>query len=142
MDEAYQRRGTAAQVGGVMSFKYHEMIRRFLMEVLRMTRHRNDLHAPTYEDIMACDKEIWHRLSTVVESLRMEEDSFFMPLDWYVEDILNHPQTTRCLLYGWDPPKPSNNPPRNGRPLRKRVVASRQRLVTQDPTMPEMLPER
>ena len=97
LDEAYQRHGTAAQVGGVMSFKYHEMIRRFLMEALRMTPHRNDLHAPTFEDIIACDKEIWHRLSTVAESLRMEEDSFYMPLDWYVEDILNHPQITQML---------------------------------------------
>ena len=97
LDEAYQRRGTAAQVGGVMSFKYHEMIRRFLMEALRMTPHRNDLHAPNFEDIIACDKEIWHRLSTEVESLKMEEDSFYMPLDWYVEDILNHPQITQML---------------------------------------------
>ena len=80
-----------------MSFKYHEMIRRFLMEALRMTPHRNDLHAPTFEDIIACDKEIWHRLSTVAETVKMDEDSFFMPLDWYVEDILDHPQITQML---------------------------------------------
>ena len=62
-----------------------------------MTPHRNDLHAPNFDDIIACDKEIWHRLSTVAETLRMEEDSFYMPLDWYVEDILNHPQITQML---------------------------------------------
>ena len=52
---------------------------------------------PNFEDIIACDKEIWHRLSTVAKSLRMEEDSFYMPLDWYVEDILNHPQITQMI---------------------------------------------
>ena len=97
LDEAYQRQGTAAHMWGVMSFKYHEMIGRFLMEALRMTPHRIDLHALNFEDIIACDKEIWHRVSTVAESLKMEEDSFYMPLAWIVEDILNHPQITQMV---------------------------------------------
>ena len=48
LDEAYQRRGRAVQLGVVMSFKYHEVMRRFLKEALRMTPHMNDLHAPKF----------------------------------------------------------------------------------------------
>ena len=55
-------------------------------------------------------KEILHRLSTVAESLKMEEDSFYMPLGWYVEDILNHPQITQMLAPGSGAAKATKRP--------------------------------
>ena len=84
-----------------MSYYYHDRIRKFLMDALRSEPHRNDLYAPNFDDIIACDKAIWHTLGEKVadygEGLVWDQTHHMMPLDYWVEDVLDMPKISQMI---------------------------------------------
>ena len=63
--EAYQRRGTALPVVGVISWPQHKKMREFHIDALRHEppEGRSDLMAATFHDVMVADKLILNKLN-------------------------------------------------------------------------------
>ena len=89
LTEAYQRRGMAFHVVGIMSWPQHEKIREFLIDALRdePPEGRHDLMSATFHDVIAADKRIFIKLNELCED-GIRPTSTGLPLDAAVATVL------------------------------------------------------
>ena len=89
LTEAYQRRGMAFHVVGIMSWPQLEKIREFLIDALREEppEGRDDLSPATFHDVIAADKRIFIKLNELCED-GIRPNSKGLPLDTAVSIVL------------------------------------------------------
>ena len=96
LDEAFMRRGMAFHIIGIMSWPSHEKIRRLLMESLRETIIRDDEVAISYDDVIACDKQIFVMINHLCED-GTRPGPKGLPIDLCIDQVLTHRKIDRML---------------------------------------------
>jgi hypothetical protein len=96
LDEALMRRGMAFHVIGIMSWPSHEMIRRTLMESLREVTVRDDEVAISYDDLIACAKQIFVMINHLCED-GIRPGPKGLPIDLCIGEVLKHWEIDRML---------------------------------------------
>jgi hypothetical protein len=96
LDEALMRRGMAFHVIGVMSWPSHEKTRRTLMEALREVTVRSDEVAISYDDLIACDKQIFVMINELCEE-GIRPGPQGLPVDLVIDKVLAHRKVDRML---------------------------------------------
>ena len=94
MQDALRRRGGGFEVGGLLENCHHEKIVGFLLRSLRKPMLRADYVPPTIADALACDKEIFAKLS----KLCSRDASGIQSLPTYIPPVLDHAEIVQLMV--------------------------------------------